>query len=425
MSLKLSPKASLLSIIAPYIIAFLVVIVKPIEIVNDSEGYLNMVITRSAGYPLFLYGIKLCFGAFFNTATIILQYGLGVCSIYFFIKTLKTCFNLHAIWLFLLNIILLAPYFYNHHLANVFLSEALSYPIYLIVVGLMLRSLTQKDVTFILYAIPLLLLLIQTRSQFLFLIPIIIGIILWNHLLKYKGLLFLLIIFPFLCGFADKLYHKVAHDEFVSTPWTGIHLLTPAMYVSDASDYNIYNSQKAKALFKNSYKDLAKKHLNIHELNPNLHHENDLSIYVKEYSEIANFTILPNGLALADSLATHSKKLIEVDVLTKQMSIPLIINNFKAWLSLYIKNFIHAFGNAKYTLLLVIILGFSCIKAYQTNEIKYVTISCIVLLSLSNVALVAIGMHTLKRFTFYNDWVWFLIFILLIHSGNKTSKYEL
>ena len=127
-------------------------------------------------------------------------------------------------------------------------------------------------------------------------------------------------------------------------------------------------------------------------------------------------------MQLADSLKTNDEKLIEVDLLTKQMSIPLILDNFKPWLKLYIKNFVYAFGNAKYTLLLFIILIFSFIKALKTNDMEYKIILFISLLSIGNVALVSIGMHTLKRFTFYNDWVLFLIFFILISSKNLVNK---
>ncbi|MFB9054895.1 hypothetical protein ACFFVB_17560 [Formosa undariae] len=426
MSIKLSQKLYNYIIISSFLVGFIIVINNPILIVNDSEGYLNMVITRSASYPIFLNIIRFLSGSYFNITTIILQYLLGVYSIYFFIFTLKKHYKLEFIWLILLNSILLVPYLYNHNLANVFLSEALAYPLYLITIGLFLKSLFISKINPIVTALPVLLILIQTRSQFLYLVPLAIGIVLWfwyqQKKLEHKWLLAILVIFPILSAITDKTYHKIAHNHFVSTPWTGIHLLTPAFFVANSEDFSIYKSETEQELYKNIYSGLAEKHLNIHEFEAESHSTDELHIYVEHYAEIANFTILPIGLKLADSLKTQDEKLIEVDLLTKKMSLPLILDNFKPWTKLYFKNFIYAFGNAKYTLLLFIILIFSLIKSLKTNQMKYKIILFISLLSIGNVALVSIGMHTLKRFTFYNDWVFFLIFFILISTKNLVNQ---
>ncbi|MDW5288847.1 hypothetical protein [Formosa sp. PL04] len=426
MSIKLTEKLFNYTIISSFLAGFIIVINNPIQIVNDSEGYLNMVITRSASYPIFLQIIRTLFGSYFNTATIILQYILGVGSIYVFISTLKKYYKLELIWLILLNVILLIPYLYNHKLANVFLSEALAYPLYLITISLFLKSILTSKIKPIIIALPILLILIQTRSQFLFLVPIAIGILLWfwyqQKKLENKWLLALLLVFPILSGLTDKTYHKIAHNHFVSTPWTGIHLLTPAFFVADSEDFTIYKSKVEQDLFRKIYSDLAEKHLNINEFESESNITDELPIYVEYYADIANFTILPAGMQFADSSKTNDEKLIEVDLLTKQMSTPLILNNFKPWLKLYFKNFVYAFGNAKYALLLFIILIFSFIKGLKTNAIEYKIILFISLLSIGNVALISIGMHTLKRFTFYNDWVFFLIFFILISAKNLANK---
>ncbi|PNW27396.1 hypothetical protein BKP44_13270 [Formosa algae] len=410
-----------------FLLGFIVVINRPITMSNDSEGYLNMYINRSATYPLFLSILRFIFGSLFNIASIIIQYILGVAAIHYFISTLKKHANLDVIWLMLLNLILLVPYLYNHKLANVFLSEALAYPLYLFAIGLFLKGIFTTTVKPIVMALPILLVLIQTRSQFLFLIPIGIGILLWfwyeTKTLKHKWLLAVFILFPIITTITDKTYHKIVHHHFVSTPWTGIHLLTPAFFVADKDDYTIYESKTEQDFYKQTYSELAKKHLNIHEFDTIPDHTDELAVYVEHYAEIANHTILPVGLQLTDALKTHDEKLIEVDQLTKSMSVPLVLNNFKPWLKLYFKNFTYAFGNAKYALLLVIILIFSAMKSITTKDMTYKIILFISLLSILNVALISLGMHTLKRFTFYNDWVLFLIvFILIQAKTNKTTS---
>ncbi|WP_141675555.1 hypothetical protein [Formosa haliotis] len=404
----------------------MLVISKPIILMPDSEGYLNMDLYRSAGYPLFIFLIHSVFGSFFNLATIIIQYTLGVTAITFFISTLKKQTSLHYIWLILLNGILLIPYVYNHKLSNVILSEALAYPLYLIVVSFFIQSLFQTKVKPILLSLPFLLMLIQTRSQFLFLVPIAIGLLLWvwfkHKTFNNKWLLIVLVLFPFICGFTDKAFHKIVHGYFVSTPWTGIHLLTPAFFVADNTDFSLFTTEIEQTFYKNTYADLAEKHLNIHEFDAELNHTDELATYIADYAEIANFTILPNGITQFPDSLTDDEKLIEVDQLTKQMALPLVLDNFKPWLRLYIKNFVYAFGNAKYVLLLFILIFWSAISCYKSYKPEHALIFFIAVLSFSNVALIATGMHTIKRFTFYNDWVLFLIIFLLINTKNTFNK---
>ena len=103
------------------------------------------------------------------------------------------------------------------------------------------------------------------------------------------------------------------------------------------------------------------------------------------------------------------------------MTPPLILNNWKLWIKLYIKNFLNAFNNTKYALLIFIILFFSLIKLKKkpSKEIKFIFLGSLFLIS--NVLIIAIGMHTVKRFTFYNDWLIFLIIFILL---NTLTKYK-
>jgi len=80
---KLYFKAGLFSI---YLLVFLIVIQAPAIYYPDSQGYLNMDIIRSPGYPMFLMFLKYCFGIYFKTGLVIIQYAIGVLAIHFLIK---------------------------------------------------------------------------------------------------------------------------------------------------------------------------------------------------------------------------------------------------------------------------------------------------------------------------------------------------
>jgi len=398
---------------------------KPIQPHNDSEGYLTMSIIRSAPYPILLAALKHLFGSFFNFATIFFQVCLGIFAVGFLMNTIKKHITLHNFWYLFLTLILLLPYVYHHAIANGFLSEALAYPLYLIAVAQYITLLnTQQNKNFI-YLFTTLFILILTRKQFLFLVPIGILILMYVSFKtkNYKKHIWVFAVFlcvPFFVSIADKTYHKIKHNHFVSTPWSGIHFITPAFYVADEEDISLYNTPEERLLFSETYKQLALKQLNIHNLD-SLDRSDNIMPYITHYSEIANHTVLPAGIHATATNNTEDEVYIAVDILTLKMTLPLIRDNFKAWLNLYIKNIIHAFGNAKYLLIYLILLVYALVSLIRKKTKQSEIISLVLLLTFSNIILVAIGMHTLKRFTFYNDWTLFLVLFILLETFNSRN----
>ena len=412
-----------------FLFVFVFVIIKPMEFFPDSEGYINMSIIRSATYPLFLYIIKSIFGSYFNIATCFFQITLGLFAVYFFVSQLKKNIQINAFWYLCLSIILLIPYIYNHNIANSFLSEAVSYPLYLIVVAHYISLFISKETKHLIIALPLLFLLIGTRSQFIFMIPIGVLILAW---ISYKNasfkknawLLLLLMCFPFITSIADKTYHKIKHNHFVNTPWTGIVLISPALYVANEDDLSIFKSKEESQFFEMAYKQLSEKKLNIHHLSTQSK-GNKISTFISQYSEIANNTVLKVGKNLTDPNLDANETFIKIDTLTRKMAFPLILKNNKQWLKLYIKNIVHGFGNSKIMLLYFILLIYSLISLQKkaSNENKLFVL--ILALTFFNISLIAIGIHTIKRFTFYNDWGLFLIIFVLLNTFSLIKKEKL
>ena len=409
-----------------YIIVFIIVVMRPYELTPDSGGYLNIDIYRSAVYPLFLSIIRFFSGHYFYTLTIIVQVLLGVFSVHFFIKNLKKNIQLNSIFYILLAIILLAPYVYLHRVANNIMSEALSYPLYLIVTSFFISSFINEDKKYLLRGLPILFILLLTRSQFLFLIPVGILILVWiiikkNNLKEHYIVLPAFILMPLFVSITDKTYHKIMHDHFVSTPWTGIHLITPAFYVSNTNDFSIYNTNEEKEFFKTIHSALTDQKLNIHELDST---ENATLFYIANYSNIANETVFEVGRTLSLEKSDINTQYIFVDTITNQMALPLVIKNFKSWFKIYIGNAVNAFDTKKNLLLYLFIYAFSIFILFKSNTKASKVIVLILSLMFLNVFLISIGMHTLKRFTFCNDWVIFLVVFILLDSFNKTLKFN-
>jgi O-antigen ligase len=222
---------------------------------------------------------------------------------------------------------------------------------------------------------------------------------------------------------ADKAYHQIKHGYFVNTPWTGICLITPAFYVADEKDFQLYKSKKEQQFFSMIYNKLYANHLNVNNIKKGSEID-ETSYYISNFSKIANRTIYDLGIESFETNLTENQKIIALDKLTKKMTLPLVLDNFKLWFKVYIKNSINAFGNARYALIYLIILIFGFVGLILKEKKNYKIITLLLLLTLGNVALVALGMHTIKRFTFYNDWVLFFIIFILMESYFKHKKSD-
>lgn len=399
-----------------FLFTFIIILYSPLKFYPDSEDYIKMGIIRSPLYPLFLNCIKYFSRDYFSFMLIFIQGFLGLSSVYFFIKTLKNNLKLTFFWYIPISLVLLMPYYTGFKIANSVLSEALSYPLYLIAVSFYFSALLKEQKKQLVYSLPFLFLLLLTRNQFLYLIPIGILLLFWisikqKSIKKNIGLTLLFILLPVLSLMTDRVYHGIKHGHYVNTPWTGLHLITPAFFVAHENDVSIYKTEEERKFFNTVYAALQKKQLSIHRGETGKYIDN-IDLYITEYSEIANHTIYDEGIKTFDDSLSPDEKTIKLEKLTKKMWLPLVFQNFKEWLKIYFYNIINAHGASIFLIALLFIYVVINLKSknYETEKIILLSSALI----LSNTALVAIGMHTIFRFTFYNQWVLFLtVFVLL------------
>jgi|TARA_R100000479_G_scaffold21607_1_gene8158 hypothetical protein len=397
----------------------ILVLITPVALQPDSLGYIDIWFNRTPVYPLFVNAVQAVFGDSYKTALKVLQLFLGLASVWFFINQLRKQISLKAFWYLLLTLIILVPYLYNHKIANNILTEAIAYPLYLLTTIHFLLFFFKDRTVHLRYALIFLFILLLTRKQFLYFVPIGMVILFW---ISYKSKTFknhiphfiVLALLPFLVSLTDSTYHKIVHGHFTNTPWTGIHLLAPAMYVADKEDVAIYTSEEEKAYFNAIYAEIEENKYN--EAAAISEGQDIISHYIANFAKIANGTIYPIGKERYENELSKDDALIKVDETTTAMSIPLIKDNFKKWLSLYIKNFSYGFENSKYVLLFVILFLFGISKINVSNINRFKAIAFVTCITISNIAIVAVGMHTLKRFTFYNDWVLFFVIFILLNS---------
>ena len=327
------------------------------------------------------------------------------------------------------------PYFLHNKIANHILSEALSYSLYLTIIGFFIEALYTKNNKPLMFSLIFMFIVLLTRTQFLFLVAIGIFIAIKNTNRKNLSqsdvaIIVLMAILPIASKLTDKIYHKLQHERFVSTPWKGIHLISPAFFVSQPLDVELFNKTDEKTLFQKVHKELTDKKLNLNSIRTENGKIGSIEIYVENHTEIANHTIFPAAMKIAPKEFDRKNKIIYVEKLTTSMLIPLVYNNLKEWVKLNARNFIQGFRDDKILIILIIIFVASLVKVIKPNSKPIFTLFLILSFSaIFNMAIVAIGIYTTPRYTFYNFWVLPMLFIVLfdffIKNQNKMNNKNL
>lgn len=422
--------ASLLTLnrvqIAIFMAVSVLVLMRPMEYLPDSLGYFDMHIIRSPGYPLFVGLIKMVSFGFFDLILKLAQLIIGLFAVRFFICKLRSSIKLGRIWYILLTMVLLIPYVYNLNIANRLLSEALSYPLFLVVTGFYIRAYLSNSSRQLMLSLPFLLVLLITRSQFMIFIPIAI-LILWQlngsrGILKKWKIVLVLLVLPFISKELDRSYHYAANGQFVKTPWTYVHLMSMAMTVSDAEDVSLFTSEAEKTYFTAVYEELARRNLHKDHLSPNKGRSLQ-TMYRENYSEIIIQTVVRHGLKSLrpDVTEMTPDDFVLVEATAKKMVFPLIRDNLTDWLKIYLHNLFSGFDGLRYFILYLLLIISTLVISMKNQSRPVKLLLLISVLSVGNMMVIALGPHTIKRLTFYTDWVLFLLFFLLLNELIKNA----
>lgn len=405
------------------VLAFIKIMITGPIYFSDSSGYVNMQLVRSFGYPYYIYIHQVIFGKYFANALIITQFLLSSGAALFLVKCIQKSIAFNRWFALSLFLILMFPVFTGIKIANLILSEALAYPLYLLIVANLLVGIVEKINKYFYYSIILTFILLLIRGQFLFLIPVLlISIILANYksLFDKRSLVLFVcaLIVPFLSIYADITFHKIVHKRQVTTPWTGIQISTIPFFVSDQNDSLIFKNKEQRHYFRHIYSKLKEKKLlySQHPVGPKT-----VDFFFENYVEICNHTLHRNGLETFQSNAPFEDKIIFNDKITTAMTLPLIQNNFKKWLGVYTSNFIKGFDTSKYFLLTIILLAVSLITLIRKENKLSKIIILLVLLQIGNVAIVALAEPTIGRYTFYNNWILIAV-VLMLFQTNLAQK---
>lgn len=392
----------------------------------DSYSYLKMDLSRSPGYSCFLALCSFVFGSYFLSAVLVLQYTINFWSVRFFSLSLEKNIHLNKWLSWMLFLVMIHPIFKGVRLAQLILSESLAYPMYLLIFGLLLQGMkTQKKNPFY-QAVGIAFILILVRGQFLFVIPVMLLAFLITYYKQWRDakvfLLFLSIItLPLFTNLTDMGYHKFKHGYSVSTPWTGIQIITMPFFVADKSDAQIFENQTQRQYFNYIYQKLEQKKLLLHQVPKNV---KPMDFYYQQYVYICNRTLHRDGVQFFNQPEDMNKKIIANNQITMAMSWALLKDNFSKWKKMYAENFMSGFDTSKYFLLHLFIFVLATYNWFHKKDILSAFIILTVWATILNVALVAAAEAVIQRYTFYNQWILVAIVLLLFQNLIEQKKYD-
>ncbi len=392
----------------------------------DSLGYINADLIRSFGYPMFLAIHKIIFGSQYLAVVSFSQCLFILISAYIFTKTIEKHLIYNKLYVFLLFVILLVPIFFETKVANSILSEGISYSLYLLFLSCFFEIVFTPNpkVKYFVISVLLVFLLINTRGQFLFLIPFLILILALKHYhkkidtKKFYLLFVLIIVIPIISILTDKTYHKIKHNHFVSTPWTGIQLAALPFFLSQEEDATLFKNDTEKKYFLFVYKKIKKQKLLLSQLNPD---EYDYDFYAKNYTTICNTTLSEYG-ELFFKNDNALVRTVKNDKITIKIALILLKQHPIKWGTFVVKNLYNGFYSISYFVTLIFLLFISFAYYLKTKAKLFFVVAFLSLLVFLNLVLIALVEPIIARYIFYNNWVFLVIITFLIENSTQKIK---
>lgn len=234
---------------------------------TDTQGYLDMSISREAGYPLFLCLFRWIFGEGYQLAVVVFQMLLLAISIYsltFSVVSLWKLapFSIYVIWFVQICFLLLCRFgsAFQAIYASLLLTEGLTYPLYTLFVKTVLQlnhKITSKRLMeCLMYCILLTFIRTQLMVTFFALVAFfLIKLIFRNASLKECIGIFVGSLVGILIVMAgERIYIKTMYDVNGGTAGGSSFLLTTGLYSADAEDTVLFEGAEEQYIFSKLYK---------------------------------------------------------------------------------------------------------------------------------------------------------------------------
>jgi len=405
---------------------------------TDSETYLNATLIRSPLYPFLIDIFRFFCGSSFEYWLVAFQLTIGGWAIYLFCSIISRQLFLSPLGFIVTLALAASPYFgLSIQTGNAILGEGIAYPLFLFAIYFLIRGLTEKSFRFIGSFVLFSFLLVLTRKQFLFLYPIaflIIGHFLFcgGGRLKVFYLLMILFLGGFSVSFIEYANNYLRRDHFAPTSYTGIQLVTMAVYVSKSTDILVIRDEQQAKLFQHIYSRTNQKRITLDTLDAARQNQflNKFQHFFTNYPDIMTEVIDAVENVYLSKTITRDEGQIIAERETTRLAFTLIKENPKRYAMMYLLNVFYGLGGhgigdgysvrGNYFVLLQLVAAvFLCKYLIQYPKKMPIAIVFIFLLLLhfSNIAQVALVVPALDRYTFYTSTVLMVFLTGLISKG--------
>lgn len=399
-----------------FCVLFIYFISQPEIYSHDTYSYFRIDIKRYPLYIVFLRVFDFVFKNFFEYAVVAFQLFFAFISIFIFYKNFSQYLKLNFILKFLFLAILVFPLFPPLLTANNLSSEGLSYPLYILLISFLFDFLIKNEQKKIYLALFVFILLTLTRGQFIVIIPVLILL----YILKFKHLVFkiqrlkiliLIVITPLIVNILDSSYRKIVHGYFIKTPYSYINAVTMPLYLSSKKDSILFKNEDHKALFLLTYNRIDSLGLLSTKVENN--YSEKYKLFHDNFPKICNqsFHFLGKKYFFEDN--KPYKETIKTEKAAKKIFMVLFLEHITSWLKLYFTSVFHGFGSIIIFIFFLFVAIFSGFKTLRKFDHDYAWVLFSSLLILSNALIVAIAVHSIVRYSFYNFILWFIIIIIL------------
>jgi len=396
-----------------------------IHTTGDSASYIGMSSIRSPMYPALIKLFYFIGGNHYQIWLLCFQILFGTFGIFVFSRFLHQFFKLNDFLTFVLTLFLSIPYFFYGKIANLVMTEAIAYPLFLISVRFLIESVFDKRMRpFVIYmicSVPLVL----TRGQFLFfyvislVILMIFLIFLKEKRRKIYRLIAIFILLVISTNLIERTYSYFLFNKFDKVNLSGVQLSAAAFYLSSVEDVRIFTDSTEIKFFK-GVQDIT------HKQNSwNLAYakttegNNGLGYYQMTYNKIIWQAVFPEAVKCVPHLeATNDMSgWIYVNKLTKSVSFKLIKQHWKEFSSLIAMNVLFGLGYKYFAFIFLLFLVISVVFSIKYKNNFSILYSLLLMIGLLNVLLVSmLEPASEQRYFIYNYALYITLIIITINN---------
>lgn len=431
----------------------------------DSWGYLNMHEVRPPLVPLYFRLISYIFGdKGFEIALLLINCGFWVVSTFYLTMTLIGVFKISYRFAPIVILILTMP-FYFHSSINFANSETLSYPLFFIWNAFFIKAFSEKTDKYLLFSIILVMLLILTRAQFLFLIPLYLVAFVYifikdkqNNFSKVK-IIIAFVIMIIAAMFLKNIHHYFNTDKLNPSSHIGLELTINAMFVASPDDKNLFKDEKERRIFEEAFYLMQKSGFTYYDFSepefmPIEHYDYNLralgidypmgngnlvplesvksliedkyKLEDKDYLFLDNHPYVKTQMIIYSALKYNEVlDLNEISKITKSMALKLITNNPKDYLYMYYVRITDYWGGVLATCLVFALALMVLIINSLKNDSKTLILLIGFTVTCANIFTVALAEPLLARYTSptsYSVICILICFILSLFNDKKNKK---